>query len=158
MVFFGRQVKISALAKILYLVFLVATFFYVKSVLDTDSFRATEKTADKPVVKVKEAKVSLRVELSDGTREYTAKLTTGDSVKDLLYDLRKNQDLVYEVDLYTYGTEIVSVFDKQADDGKRWAVFDEDKDITTSMSDYPLTDGSNYTLKQIASVASAPLQ
>lgn len=150
MVIFGRQLKFAVLAKVLYLLFLVSMFFYINSVLATDSFSATEKEEQKPTVKIKEVNIKLTVELTGQNKEYAAKLKNMDTVKDFLNDLRENQGLLYESDLYTYGVEIVSVFDQEADAGKRWAIYDKDKDITATLADHYLVNKTTYILRQVA--------
>ena len=151
MIIKGHKIKFSALAKVAYLVFILISIIYVKNVLDEDSFKVTEKEPDKKVVKVKEAKVSLVVQTVDGQKEYSAKLTDGDSVQDLLVDLRDNTDFYYEVDMYTYGTELIRVFDKEPERGSAWAVFFGDENITKDMSQTKLKDKAVYTIKQIPS-------
>ena len=158
MVFQGRQIKTSALLKVVYLILLATTILYVKSVLDVDSFKATEKTPEKPVVKVEVVSVKLVTEINGTLTTYEAKMQSNDTVEDLLKELRKSQGLYYEKDLYTYGTEIISVFDQEADTGKKWAVLMNNKDITLTISNGYLTNDGIYTLKQIASVANAPSQ
>jgi len=147
----GRKIKFSAVAKIAYLLFILMSVIYVKNVLDEDSFKVTEKEPDKKVVKVKEAKVNLVVQTVNGQKEYSAKLTDGDSVQDLLADLRDNADFYYEVDMYTYGTDLVSVFGQSSPNGSKWAVFLDDKDITKDISQTKLMDKAVYTIRQVPS-------
>lgn len=158
MVFQGHQIKTSALLKVAYLVLLATIILYVKSVLDVDSFKATEKTQEKPIVKVEAVSVKLVTEINGVLTTYEAKMQSNDTVEDLLKQLRKTQGLYYEKDLYTYGTEIISVFGQEADTGKKWAILLNNKDITNKISDEYLIDEVTYTLKQIASVADAPSQ
>lgn len=151
MIIKGRKIKFSALAKIAYLIFILMSVIYIKNVLDEDSFKVTEKEPNKKAVKVKEAKVSLAVQTVDGQKEYTAKLTDGDSVQDLLVDLRDNTDFYYEIDMYTYGTELASVFGKEPETGSVWAVFSDDKNITRDILQTKLRDKAVYTIKQVPS-------
>ena len=145
----GREISTPAFFKIVYLILLITAFFYVRSVLDVDSFRATEKAPQKPVVKVREVSVKLTVETANGSTDYTAKLKNIDTVKDFLLELRKTQDFYYEADLYVYGTEIVSVFGKEAGSNKKWAILLNDKDITANITNEYLIDKTKYTLKEI---------
>ncbi len=147
----GRKIKFSVAVKIAYLLFILMSVVYVKNVLDEDSFKVIEKEPDKKVVKVKEAKVKLLVETADGQKEYSAKLTEGCSVLDLLSDLRDKADFYYEVDMYTYGLELVSVFGQSPLTGYTWAVFLDDKNITKDVSQTNLQDKAVYTIKQIPS-------
>ncbi|PIS22048.1 hypothetical protein COT50_04040 [candidate division WWE3 bacterium CG08_land_8_20_14_0_20_41_10] len=149
MVFRGRTVKTSTLLKVAYLIFLATTILYVKSVLDVDSFKATEKSPEKPTVKVEAVSVKLVTEINGTLTTYEAKMQSNDTVEDLLEELRKNQGLYYEKDLYTYGTEIVSVFDKEAMVGSKWAVLVGDKDITTKIANEYLSKGTSYSLKEV---------
>lgn len=147
----GRKIKLTVAVKFAYLLFILMSIVYIKNVLDEDSFKVAEKEPDKKVVKVKEAKVSLVVQTVDGQKEYSAKLTDGDSVQDLLVDLRDNTDFYYEVDMYTYGTELVNIFAKEPENGSVWAVFLDDKNITRDISQTKLKDKAVYTIKQIPS-------
>ncbi len=150
MVVRGCKIKTSTYLKLGYLILLVTAFFYVKSVLDIDSFKATEKQAPKQAVKVEDVTVNLITDLPEGVKEYKATMKNTNSVKDLLDALRDKQGLLYESDLYTYGTEIVTVFDKEADLGKKWAVLVDNKDITANISNTYLTDKARYELQQLA--------
>lgn len=147
----NKKVSFSTFTKVAYILFLIFTTIYVKNVLDEDSFKVTEKEPDKKVVKVKDAKVSLVVQTIDGQKEYSAKLTDGESVQDLLADLRDNTDLYYEIDIYTYGTELISVFGKEPVTGSVWAIFLDDTNITKDISQTKLKDKAVYTIKQIPS-------
>jgi len=142
-------IKLPALLKISYLIFLVTAFFYVKSVLDVDSFKVTEKPVDKPAIKIKEISVSLLVEKGPEVKEYRTKLKNIDTVEDFLKELRDKQGLYYEKDLYTYGVDLVSVLDERPGEGKKWALLLGNKDITTNISDEYLVDDGVYSLKQI---------
>lgn len=134
--------------KIAYLILLVTSFFYVRSVLDADSFKAVEKQSVKPAEKVVGIDVKLSVYENNKTAVYESKMKSSDSVQDLLAELRKSRGLLYEVDIYTYGSEIVSVFDKEPDAGKKWAVLLGDNNLTSRMSDEYLVDDAEYILKQ----------
>ena len=151
MVIKNKKVPFSVIAKASYILLIILSVIYVKNVLDTDSFKVTEKEPDKKVVKVKEVKVSMVVQTADGQKEYSAKLTDGDSVQDLLFDLRDNANFYYEVDMYTYGTELVSVFGKEPESGNKWAVFLDDKDITRDISQTKLLNEAVYTIRQVPS-------
>ena len=151
MVIKNKKVPFSVIAKASYILLIILSVIYVKNVLDEDSFKVTEKEPDKKVVKVKEAKVNLVVQTVNGQKEYSAKLTDGDSVQDLLADLRDNADFYYEVDMYTYGIELVSVYGQSPADGSTWAVFVDDKNITKDISQTNLQDKAVYTIKQIPS-------
>jgi hypothetical protein len=150
MVLKDLRITASAALKVSYLIILVTTILYVKSVLDVNSFKATEKTIEKPAVKIKEASVSLTVENQQEIRNYTTKLTNTDSVENFLKELRDKQGLVYEKDLYTYGSEIISVFDKEANSGRKWAILTDGKDITNNIAGEYLVNGSVYLLKQVS--------
>jgi hypothetical protein len=145
----GQKLKTSTFFKIAYLILLVTTFFYVKAVLVEDSFKASEEREEKAAVKERIVSAKLNVELGEIVREYQAKLKNTDSVKDFLDELRENQGFKYESDLYTYGTEVVSVFEETAAAGKRWAVVIDNKDITKTLPDVYLTDDAVYIVRQV---------
>lgn len=146
----SRKISISTILKVAYLILLATAFFYVKSVLDTDSFKPTEKQIQEKAEKIHEANVKLNVEFNGEVKEYKSRFTTVDTVEDFLKELRDEQGLYYEKDLYTYGAEIASVFGKEAGDGKKWAVLLNDKDITNRISNEYLVNDTTYILKQIA--------
>lgn len=146
-----RKIPTPTAMKVVYIILLFTTFFYVKSVLDVDSFKATIKNPQKPVVKVKEVKVKLVVEIGETPKDYTLRLKNIDTVLDLFLEAQNTQGFYYEADLYTYGTEIVSVFDKGADAGKKWAVLLDGSDITHNIASEYLIDKAVYTLKEVAS-------
>ena len=136
--------------KVTYLLFLVLAVLYVKKVLGTDSFKATEVVKPEPATKVRGVDVKLTVETGEEIKEYSARVRNVDSVEDFLRELRNKQGLYYEKDLYTYGAEIISVFDKEADSGKKWAVMLGNADITNKIADEYLTDDAVFTLRQVA--------
>lgn len=146
MVFQGRHIKTSMLLKVAYLVLLATTILYVKSVLDVDSFKATEKTPEKSLVKIEEVSVKLVTDINGTSATYEAKMQSNDTVEDLLKELRRTRGLYYEKDLYTYGTEIISVFGQEADIGKKWGILLNNTDITNKIADEYLVDGATYTL------------
>lgn len=145
----GQKLKTSTFFKVAYLILLVTTFFYVKAVLVEDSFKASEKQEEKEAVKERNVSAKLNVELGETVREYQAKLKNTDSVKDFLDELRENQSFMYESDLYTYGMEVVSVFEETAVAGKRWAVVIDGKDVTKTLPDIYLTDDAVFIVRQV---------
>lgn len=143
----NKKVKVSIVLQIVYLLTLVITFFYVRAVLDAKSFKASEKTVEKTVIKKREAAVTLNVVIDGETKTYKAKLTTLDTVEDFLKLLRSTSDFIYEKELYTYGAEIDEVFNKKADEGKRWVIM-QDKTQITDMAYTYLANRAVYTISQ----------
>ncbi|MBU0650181.1 hypothetical protein KJ605_01190 [Patescibacteria group bacterium] len=145
----SNRIASAKLFKAGYLLFLVLGFFYVRGVLDTDSFKVSERGSDKPVEKVRELSIKLAVITESGQKDYQTTLKNTDSVKDLLEKLRQDQALMYEVDLYTYGLEIYSVLGKTAEQDKKWAILLEGQDITNKINEERLMEDGMYVLKQI---------
>lgn len=158
MVIKGRKIKTATLLKLVYLILLISVFFYVKSVLRTDTFTPAEKTPREKATEVKEAKVALTVETGEEVKQYKTRLTNADTVKDFLSELRDKQGLYYEVDLYTYGTEIVSVFGKEAESGYKWTILLDGKDITNRITNEYLINSAAYMLKQTTTTHNAEQQ
>jgi hypothetical protein len=147
----SHKISTSVVLKIAYLILLATTVIYIKSVLDVDSFKASEKVVEKPAEKIRVVTVNLLlVERGQTTKSYTAKLRNIDTVEDFLKEVRDKQGFYYEKELYTYGTEILTVFDQIPEKGEKWAVLLNDKDITNRVSDEYLIDDSTYVIKQIS--------
>jgi len=144
-----RKVKLFLMLKLLYLMSLVFVFFYVKSVLTTTSFEASAATPKEKAVDVREISAKLNVEIDGTTTRYEIRTKNTDTVEDFLSDLRDDAGFYYEVDLYTYGAEIVSVFGKEAQDGEKWALLLNGVDITNKISREFVTEDDNYLLKQV---------
>lgn len=142
----GRSIKVWMYLNIVYMILLATVVLYTKSVLNTDSFVATEKSTPRDVKEAHAVTVKLSFELNMDQKSYQAELKNQDTVEDLLSYLRNKQGLVYEKTLYTYGTGIDSVFDQLPPLGSEWTVMFNGKNITKDISKTYLINGGTYTL------------
>lgn len=144
--------KILLVAKSLYIIFLIWSVFYIRDILNTQTFSVIEESKEKePAVKIKDVNVKLVVNTHKNNYVYETKIRNVDSVMDLLKDLRKNQDFYFEYDNYHYGIEIINVLNNQAPPGKRWAVFKNEEDITRSINKTQIKEKGTYEIKLIDS-------
>ena len=86
----------------LYVLFLLISFFYVRSVLEEDTFEISEREENSNNQKeIKPADVALEVTGIPATRTYKVRMKNTDSVTDLLNKLRDEQGFSYEIIAYT---------------------------------------------------------
>ena len=125
-----------------YIIFLVFSFFYVRSVMKEGDLRDYDETVDKAI-----KEVAVDVILVVGNESYSVKLESRDTVLDLLEDLRGDDKFHYEKTDYTYGTELDSVNGVKPSPGYKWKVFRGNEDITHTIGDIYLTDDTTYTIR-----------
>lgn len=132
-----------------YLLFLLLSFFYVKQILKEDEVYLYEEKEERDVPD--KFLVNVTFKYSDGkkTTEFKKERTNFDSVEELLRDLRSKDGLTYEKNNYTYGTEILSVFGITPQDGYKWAVYFNGKDITNKVESTYLEKDSLVELKLV---------
>ena len=126
----------------IYVILLIFSFFYVKSVLKEGDLREYDNEVEKV-----EKEHPVNVTLVVGDRKYLVDLESGDTVLDLLEDLRGDDKFYYEKTDYTYGTELDSVNGVKPTLGYKWKLYKDDEDITYIMGDIFLTDDTTYTIR-----------
>ncbi|MFC1700425.1 hypothetical protein ACFLZ4_02155 [Patescibacteria group bacterium] len=126
----------------IYVVFLISSFFYVKSVLKEGDLRDYDDEVEKAQ---KEHPVDVTLVVSGIS--YSVRLESGDTVLDLLEDLRGDDKFYYEKTDYTYGTELDTVDGVKPSSGYKWKVFKGEEDITYTIGDVYLTDKATYTIR-----------
>ena len=128
----------------IYIVFVIFSFFYVRSVLKEGDIRNYDDELEKAK---KEHPVN--VTLVFGDNNYLVNLKSGDTVLDLLEDLRGDDLFNYEVTGYTYGTELDTVNGVKPTLGHKWKLYNENEDITYTIGDVFLTNNTTYTIKMV---------
>lgn len=152
------KLDLSVTLKIAYVIVLATGVLYIRSVLDTKSFIAQDKPTPKKTEKVYDVTENVILDANGKTTAYKADMRSNDTVRDLLKDLRKTQSLMYEVDEYTYGTELVSIMDVPSTDSLKWAVLLNGEDITSKITQLRVADKATYEIKQVAVTRSAEQQ
>jgi hypothetical protein len=131
---------------LLYVVFLVFAFFYVKSVLKTESLFPKDNTKPK-VEKTWEVTPSLVVYTSSEKLMLESQVKNTDSIMSFLEDLRNDGKLIFEKIDYTHGAEIDSVFGSKAPEGYKWSIYLNSENLTNVMSSTRVLNGAVYELK-----------
>jgi len=138
--------KLNKLLVPLYILFLIFSFFYVKSVLKGVPVSTADKTEEENV-EIKNSTVTLIVKALNYTKTYTQQSKNVDSVSDLLLKIKENnQDFTFDRTAYSYGSEFDHINNIRATDTMKWIMLDGDTDITLKMDDTTLVDGKTYTL------------
>jgi hypothetical protein len=93
--------------------------------------------------------ISVSLILSSGSKDivYTKEMKSDDNVKKLLKEMREDGNLIYELNEYTYGTEIISINRVVPRNGYKWAILLNNKDITLNMEEIDLIKNGSYILK-----------
>ena len=143
------KIKLNSLLKIMYLLCLVSATLYVKSILDTSGFKAKNKPNNKDILEIQDIVATVLYKNGNTSKQFTEKLKSNDTVEDLLSELRKNNELIYEKEMYTYGSEISSVYNNNAGEGKIWAILLQNNDLTNKMGDEYLVNNSTYIITQV---------
>lgn len=129
-----------------YILLLVFSFFYVRSVLNNESIKVMEKEKiEENVFEIKPAVTYLNIE---GGESYRVRLTNANSVYDILEYLRDENKLYFEKTSYTYGTEL-DIVNTLPPNGYLWKVYYGDKDITYAIEELKIKDKDVYTIKLV---------
>lgn len=142
----GKYKKVLWLS---YVIVLISLVFYVRNTLNDDFYVVKDNEQITNFEEAKEAKVRLSVNIQGNEQEYSLRLTTKDSVEDMLKTLREDQGLYYEKDMYAYGIEITEVMDTLPKVGNKWAVMYEGSNITASINDTYLVHNASYVLTEV---------
>ena len=138
--------KLNKLLVPLYILFLIGSFFYVKSVLKGVPV-SVEDNSDEKTVETRSVKVSLTVKAPFYTRTYSQESKNTDSVSDLLLKVRENnKDFTYDRTAYSYGSKLDQINGITTTETMEWRIYDAEKDVTLKMDDTALEDGKNYIL------------
>ncbi len=139
-----RKKKFITIA--IYISALAFVFLYVNSVLKQERI---EIYKEKKVETEKTYPIEVSLIHLNGTRQETYKKTldSNENVGKLLKELRNDDGLIFELNQYTYGTEILSVNGVLPKEGFKWVIFQGDKDVTKNMNETTLVEDGVYTLK-----------
>jgi hypothetical protein len=141
--------KKKATTIILYLSFLFISFIYINNVLKKDEVSILEEEEEKKLEKEYPVTVTLKLLQGDQTREYERTTTNFESVEEFLGELRSKDGLLFEITKFTYGPEITTVFGKEPQEGYKWALFLENRDVTNIMDDIDVDKNQTYELKMV---------
>jgi len=137
--------KLNKLLLPLYILFLIFSYFYVKSVIKGIPVSVEDKIDEKSV-EVKRVDVTLTVKTPTFTKTYKQESKTNKTVSDLLLQVRENNtDFTFDRTAYSYGSQLDHVNNIKATDTMSWKIFG-DNDITSKMDSIELVDGKSYLL------------
>lgn len=131
---------------LIYVVFVFLAFFYVKSILKTESLFPKDNTKPK-IEKTWAVNASLIINTGSKTFNYKTEVKNTYTVMNFLEQLRNSASLVFEKVDYAHGVEIDSVFSAKAPEGYRWSVFQNSIDVTNIISTTRVLDGAIYEIK-----------
>ena len=138
--------KLNKLLVPLYALFLILSFFYVKSILKGVPV-STVDTLEEENPEVKSITVSLTVKAPTYTKTYNQQSKSADSASDLLLKIKENNpDFTFDRTAYSYGSEVDHVNNIKSTETMKWKMLDGNTDITLKMDDTTLVDGKNYVL------------
>jgi len=138
--------KKTVIFSIIYVIFVVWAFFYVKGILKTESLFPKDNTKPK-IEKTWTVNATINVLTGFQALTYNADAKNTDTVLSFLEDLRNKKGLIFEKIDYTHGVEIGTLFGATAPAGYKWAVFLNGNDITNDIASTRLVDGAAYELK-----------
>lgn len=138
---------IKKLFPFVYIIFLIAAFFYVRGVLSTEELEVDTKESQKEVEEVKPVDIRLLVVGSKDTIVFSKRMKNTNTFDDLLESLVEERGLTYEKTEYVYGTEYGPVNGESAPQGFLWRVFADDDEVTFKTKGLRLRDNVTYKLE-----------
>lgn len=139
----------TVILSLIYTVLVICAFFYVKSILKTESLFPKDNTKPK-VEKTWIVSANLIVSTGSKTLSYKTEVKNTDTIMSFMEDLRNNKGLIFEKIDYAHGTEIDTLFNIKAPDGYKWSVFLNSADMTNNLSTTRILDGAVYEIKVAA--------
>jgi hypothetical protein len=136
-----------------YILFLIVSFFWVRSVLNSRSLELAERDNSDEIPRVEMVGVTLTVEHNSESISYTEKMKNTDSLEDLFKRLRDREDFSYEKTGYIYGTEFEMVNGIELPEGYRWRVFKEGSEEELDKEEHKLENAAVYIIKPVAADA-----
>lgn len=142
----------SKLRKVLipiYIMFLVFSFFYVRSVLKGVPVSELDTDIEK-IKNPQEISVDLKI-LGPGVNlNYKINPKDNDSVADLMLKAKEeNESFVYDRIAYSYGYEFEHVNNIFNDSDNEWRISVDNTDITMEMDSTYLQNGKTYILQYV---------
>ncbi|NMB69900.1 hypothetical protein GYA27_01710 [candidate division WWE3 bacterium] len=130
-----------------YLLLLLATIFYVKTVLKRSDIKVNKGKEQQSAVEEKFVNVEITVDNGKTIRNYKTKLKNIDSVYDALDKIHDADGFYYEITGYLYGTEIDCVNELCRTEGYKWEVYKDGQKITNVIKETNLEDDAKIELK-----------
>lgn len=134
---------------VVYVLFLLGSFAYVKAALKTGSVDVIEEKKESDGVDIKPVNVSLEVRTENYFKTYSYKKENVDTVMDLMSTLRKKTDFRYEKTAFTDHIQIDHVNGIYPSEGYEWRIYLNNEDVTQQFEDLYLTDDSTYILRLV---------
>lgn len=133
-----------------YILLIIFSFFYVKSVLKEGASVIDEKKDREHVEFPKQAKVNLTVQGPGINASYRETMGTNNTVFQMIERVRAdNSTFRLEQNAYVDRKEFASINGIEATDSKVWKVYLEDKDITYDIEKEFLVQSGNYYLRYV---------
>jgi len=133
----------------IYALSVVTVFRYVNLVLKNDVLNVMEQQTTKKAVTIKPVKVTLNVELPQITLTYNLNMKNTDSVLDFLNELRRTTNFRYQKTSYVDRNEIDYINGIYPQDGFKWRIYSNEKDLTQTFEDTHLENNTTYVIKLI---------
>ena len=132
---------------------LIIGYFYVQAALKTNNVPVKDvKKDDEKAYEIKPAHPRLLLEINGTTLVYNATMRNSETVEDFLSRLVDEKAISFEKIGYRYGTEIDLITGIKAPEGKKWAIFKDNRDITYVIGDEnlnPKSEIDTYTIKLV---------
>jgi len=140
--------KTSKILTILYIVFAVSSFFYIKSVMKKEDVE--EEAYSKESVE-EFYKVNAVLNYPNGTdvKKFKEVMENTDTVMSFLEELRTHKALIFEKTDYTYGTDIESVNNIIPPEGYKWAILRDGEDVTNIIGKIRVQKDVELELKMV---------
>jgi hypothetical protein len=133
-----------------YLLVLLILGLLISSFLSKNTFKIIDKRSSPSNDRSKEVSVTLQVELPKQYKKYQEKMTTNNTVLELMEKIRdENPDFNFEITRHDYGISIDQVNGQALGSAKKWALLQNLVDITANIEGLKLTDTSSYTLTSL---------
>lgn len=137
---------INKYAPIIYILFLVVSFFYVNKVLNSKTIEVnTKDDKEEQTTEVKPVKVKVEIyNKNTFLTSYELNMQNINTVDDLLEELRENYDFTYEKTKYTYGNEYSEIYGIKSDDAYIWKIYENNLEITFDTKSHSLINNGIY--------------
>lgn len=139
--------KIQKAALPLYIVFILLSFFYVKSVLKEGDIKIIEESNKKEIKEIKPLKVYLNIETFGSVNSIEVSSDNKNNLIDVLEDLRNEDVIRYEKTYYT-DKIVLSYSDNNYFSEKKyeWRIYYDGNDITNEVVEFNLQNDQEFRI------------
>ena len=138
----------TVIFSLIYVLFVVWAFFFVRSILRTEPLFTKDNTKPK-IAKIWTVSATVMVNTGTNTISYKGSAKNTDTVMSFLEDLRHAQGLIFEKRDFSHGVEIDTLFGSKAPDGYRWAMSLNGTDITNALPSTEIVDKAVYEINLV---------